>query len=1234
MDRIDPGIAHEQEAIAEFDKIKESFVQSSPTEEAELSSAAQDAPAAGRGLDDAYSEETLNAEAAAAAGTAAAGTAAAETIAETAAEAASEAPAPEAPAEADAAPETDAPAAEAEAETPAAEEAPEAGTETAAAAAAAGGAGMAAGTGRAAKAKKVKAPKEKKEKAPKEKKKKKKLTFGRVLLRIFLVLLVLILIGCGIAGYKIYQVIQEAPEINPSNIYDMLSEHSVIYDADGNVLTNLFEGDGLRQNIDYDKMPDQLKEAFLSIEDKTFWDHNGFNLIRIFGALWDTIRSGGDTRIRGTSTLSQQLARNIFMDRAERESRKLSRKIKEAYYTVIIERALSKEQILEAYLNTVYLGYNSYGVGAAARSYFDKDVSELNLIECATLASLPQNPAKYAPLKRIATTDVKPTDNYDVVSTNNMWTVYYNNGAEERTQLVLSLMHDQGKIDDATFETAKAQTVRPYIKPGLNVEVTMETTYMSDYVVSQVLAALQSDLELSYADAHNMLYNGGLEIHTTIDPAIQAILDEEYTKRENFPKVRLSRFRTDKNDNIQSDDRSRILLYNQKYIFDADGGFIIPAEDFERQANGDIKFLKNKRINIYRTTSASGEDVSVFVKDYYYFDEDGYMFSVNGTYWQIPSQYKQRDNDGNLIVLASYFSDFPNAFKRNDDGSLTLISSIIGIGSPVIQPQSAMTVIENSTGYVRGMIGGREIKGSLLFNRATAPRQTGSSIKPIAVYGPAIQKGYENSITGEGTIFTAAYAIDDAPTVRRGWFWPVNYSGQYTGIITLRDAVEGSVNTCAVNLFNQLDPLYCIEMLEKEGVTSLVKSGNENDINPGALALGGQTNGISPLDMTSAFSTFANYGEHIEATCFTKITNRRGDVIIDNTPEVTRVYDESVASLMINILRGVVTSGTGYKARLNSQPTAGKTGTTTDDYDAWFCGFTPKYSAALWIGCDVNLNLATTGGSAAAGAWGNIMERIGALDERGSFELRGNFVTVAIDTKTGRRPTELTPEEEIRSEIFINGTQPKDGGVRERILVCAESGYRATPECLAKGWRNAVQRPSGMSWEAMMISYGGFTGRGDENSEKFRNLVLDHNSDITEFYCPLHNPDRSVYPVSPFATSIAQYDTEGIEVITYSGPEWVWDGTTAAKAVFTEDQSGEKVEVVATVTSQTTEPTYEADGKTVYTASISFLGKDYTDTKTIIIPKKVDPNAGNTTPDPNTGNDTPEPGPGGNGDGN
>ena len=581
MENMDPRMAQEQEALAEFDKIKESFVQSSPTEEAELAGAADAGlEAAEAAVEDASPLDIFGEE---------------EAVPVTAEEIFAEEPEPQP-----------------------AEEAAAAAAVTAGAAAAAAegaeGAEMASEAGKAKKAKKEKAPKEKKTRSGK---KKKKLTFGRVILRIFLCLLVLILIGVGVAGYKVYQVIQEAPEINPSNIYDMLSEHSVILDAEGNVITNLFEGGGLRSNVDFDQMPDDLKNAFLAVEDKTFWDHNGFNLIRIFGAIWDTIKSGGDTRIRGTSTISQQLARNIFMSEEEKEERSISRKIKEAYYTVIIERALSKEQILEAYLNTVYLGYNSYGVGAAARSYFDKDVKDLTLIECATLAALPQNPAKFAPLKRIQTSEIKATDNYDVISSSSLYTVYYNNAGEERAQLVLSLMHDQGKIDDTAYNTAKAETVRPYINPGLNVEVTMQTTYMSDYVVSQIMSDLQSELGLSYTDAYKLLYNGGLVIQTTIDPTIQAILDEEYTKRENFPKVRLSRFTTDKQNNILSDDKSRILLYNKDVIFDEDGGFIIPASDFERQANGDIKFLKNKRLNIYRTTSGGTESVSVFIKDYY-----------------------------------------------------------------------------------------------------------------------------------------------------------------------------------------------------------------------------------------------------------------------------------------------------------------------------------------------------------------------------------------------------------------------------------------------------------------------------------------------------------------------------------------------------------------------------------------------------------------------------------------
>ena len=247
----------------------------------------------------------------------------------------------------------------------------------------------------------------------------------------------------------------------------------------------------------------------------------------------------------------------------------------------------------------------------------------------------------------------------------------------------------------------------------------------------------------------------------------------------------------------------------------------------------------------------------------------------------------------------------------------------------VIQPQSACAIVENETGQIRGMIGGRGINGSLLYNRANNPRQTGSSIKPLSVYSTALQKGYENALSGEGTVFTAAYVLDDAPSGTGGRLWPENVYRGYRGLTYLRDAVERSVNACAVNLYYQLDPLDIFANLENMGITSLIREGDVNDLNPAALALGGQSNGVSPLEMASAYSTFGNYGVHIEKSCYTKVENRRGDVILDKTPKQTKVYDASVASLMLDIMRTNVLNGLGRPARLNSQPSAGKTGTTS-----------------------------------------------------------------------------------------------------------------------------------------------------------------------------------------------------------------------------------------------------------------------------------------------------------------
>ena len=1133
------SLEKEQEALAELDKLRAAFEASRPD--------------AGKGLGEGYSDDVVEAVSERVAEAFAAGEAAAVDVEEAAEETAetTEAEIAEASAGIAAAGEEIGAAAEEAAEEleetaeeteEAAEEQDEEGEpETAAAAVAATAAADAAiteseGNALAEKGSEKKANKEKPKKEKRAKKKKKHI-FLKIILGLIIVIFLAVVGACVYAGNYVYKIIQEAPEINPNNIYEILSQNSTVYDVDGNVLTNLYkDGEGLRANIDYNDLPENLKNAFLSIEDKTFWDHNGFNIVRIIGAVWNSAKTGFKTKIQGTSTITQQLARNIFLQDTK-SKRSMERKVTEAYYTLLIERALSKEQILEAYLNTVYLGFNTNGVAAAATAYFNKDVSELNLIECATLAGLPQNPQKFSPLKRVSTSAITDPSLYDIVNQSGTWTIYYNDSGENRTRLVLKQMYDQGKIDETTYNTAISGTVRPYLDPGLNIEVTTETTYMTDYVVSKVLSDLQKEKGLSYSDAWNMLYTGGLDIYTTIDMNVQSIIDEYYKDKDLFPKISLRHLKTDKDNNIWNDDKDRIMLYSKDALFDDKGNFILKADEFEWKSNGDLLVKKGGKFNFYKTTLSSGAiDVAVYIKDMYYM-EDAYMYSISNCYFDIASKYKTKDSDGNLVVSAQFMKDYPNGFMKQEDGSLKFHESLVVMKTPIIQPQSAMVVVENSTGYLRAMIGGRNISGSLLFNRATTTRQPGSSIKPLSVYSTALQKGLENARSGSGTVFTAAYAIDDVPTSLKGRLWPQNVTQHYDGITYLRDAVRRSVNACAVSLYNQLNAEDVVKNLENLGITTLVKTGEDNDISQGALAIGGMTNGVTPLEMASAYSTFGNYGNHIETTCYTKIVNKKGDTVIDKTPKQEQVLDESVASLMLDILRTVVNGGTATNARIKSQPTAGKTGTTNDMFDIWFCGLTPKYTATIWIGCDVNINM-NIHSEGATKVWAKIMEDIGALDEKGEFELRGSFVRSSVDKKTGLLPSAMTPSSDIISEIFISGTQPRSvEHSRQSVIVCAQTGYRATPLCTSTGYKSCIQRPGGISWEGLLAKLPVGAARWNEGTKNSyrtgRNAVSDFACDVPDYYCPIHNPDSRQYPISPLVTSTASYEdtTKDIEII-------------------------------------------------------------------------------------------------------
>lgn len=662
-----------------------------------------------------------------------------------------------------------------------------------------------------------------------------RLTKWRVLLGIAC-LIVIALLGTFIYAYN------TVPAIDPdaSSIYSNIDLSSIIYDSKGEEIDKLYYTED-REIVSIKDIPENTKNAFIAIEDKTFYKHHGLNYKRLFGAVLSKL-TGHSEEISGTSTITQQLARNVFLSDIKSE-RTLRRKFREMIYALKIERAYSKDEILEAYLNTIYLGYGCYGIKAAAYTYFGKEVSELSLEESAALAALPQAPDSYALLKDEKGEDTTYMKKYKL---------YANNLATERRDLVLDLMAEQDFIDSAQAEKAKKK-MKDILHPHIEKKP-RELTYFTDFLTKEVAKDLAEKYSMSEEKAEILIHTGGLRIYSTIDQEIQHAIDTEFSDDWNFP---------------------------------------YSAED----------------------------------------------------------------------------------------------------------PQAAMVVTEVGTGKIRAMAGGRNTSGQMLFNRATSPRQPGSSIKPLAVYSAALQKSedYANrlqtfpfvdyGIDRQGTrrwgdYITAGSVVVDERLKINGETWPLNFSRRFSGYRTFRTALQQSINTCAVKIQLQVGPEYSMEMLKKYGISTVVDDASvpTNDLNPAALALGAMTYGTTPLDMALAYGAFPNRGIRDSAVAYTKVTDAKGKTLLEKKTEETQVLDENVAFIMRDCLESVVSRGIARNASIYGVQVGGKTGTTNDNYDYWFVGFTPKYSAALWIGTDHNTVMSGSSGTAAL-LWSRIMRQIPDITE-------------------------------------------------------------------------------------------------------------------------------------------------------------------------------------------------------------------------------------------------------------
>ncbi|MDO4473109.1 MAG: PBP1A family penicillin-binding protein [Eubacteriales bacterium] len=742
----------------------------------------------------------------------------------------------------------------------------------------------------------------------------------RIGVRLIKAFLLLIIIACGAvaAGGLIFvkNIIDKSPEITPNDVRPSGFTTFVYADDNTTEIEKFVASGSNRIYKPIDEIPVDLQHAFVAIEDERFYEHKGIDPQGILRAAVVGISQGGHFS-EGASTITQQLIKNNVFPNFVSEntfSEKLERKFQEQYLALNIEKQMTKDEILESYMNTINLGQNTLGVQAASKRYFNKDVSELTLSECAVIAGITQNPSAYNPI-------TFPEEN------------------ASRRDKVLSKMLEQGYIDQTAYDEAIADDVYARIQ-NVNVQFGEDSpySYFVDALSIQVIEDLQNRLGYSETQAYNALYSGGLSIYTTQNLALQQICDEEMNNPENYPWL------------------TEVGISYALTVTRADG-------TVENYGSG---HLRQYALNAHG-------------------DDQGLLYSSEDEARAFVEEWK------------STIAQEGDTYVEN----LTLTP----------QPQASVTLMDQSTGQIKAMVGGRGSKvASQSLNRAYrgSPRQPGSCFKILSTYAPALDA------CGQ----TLATIIKDEPWKYSNGAPLKNASGGYLGNITMRKAIEQSQNVCAVKTINEVTPELGYQYVQKFGISTLDEADKVESI-----ALGGLTNGVYNYELCAAFAAIANNGVYNTPTLYTKILDHDGNVLLEANPESRQVIKDSTAALLTSAMQDVVKYGTGRSAQLDNMPVSGKTGTTDHDKDLWFCAFTPYYTCAVWGGYDENKSLTSIDTQYRFRIWRGIMSRIHAVLERKEFEMPDSIQRKTICTESGLIASGGCPS---ITEYFAKGSVPDE----------------------------------------------------------------------------------------------------------------------------------------------------------------------------------------------------------------
>lgn len=637
-------------------------------------------------------------------------------------------------------------------------------------------------------------------------------------------------------------------EFDLSQLDNSLNYTTTVYGIDDGETVEIEQLHGTENRVwvGISEIPEYLQHAFVAIEDERFYTHSGVDIKRTGHAVLNYalrfigFKGSGNF---GGSTITQQLVKNITED----DDQTITRKIQEMRRSWYLEGQYTKDQILEVYLNTIYLDEGCYGVQTASQKYFGKDVWELDLAECACLASITKSPAYYNPLKNLENNKRRATD-----VLNKMAELTFINVTQEQA--------DAAKEQELVFSEGSVNSA------------TSVKSYFVDAVTEAVIDDLVNIKGYSKVYAETLIFSGGLEIYTTMDVDVQKSLDSVYSDASNFPSIK----------------------------------------------------AKNKK----------GETVT---------------------------------------------------------------------------PQSAMAIIDNETGAVVALAGGigekTESRGQ---NRATMTyRQPGSSIKPLSTYAPAIEYGV--CVDGNNALSPSSMILD--------WYideekeYPKNQSRVQTNKrVTLTAGVSQSLNTVAARVNVALGFKRSINfMIDNLGFTSLVTSDQNrarNDENVASLGLGGLTNGVNVVEMSAAYASFANNGSYTKPYLYTKVVDQNGRVIIENTTKTHTAMSSETAKVINQLLTYAASYGTGTPANFGTTEVAGKTGTTSDDVDRWFAGYTSYYSGVVWYGYDYPQTIYYGGANPAAVAWKKVMQKVHNGLSYKSLSKPSTLVSCEYCFDSGMLPTE------------------------------------------------------------------------------------------------------------------------------------------------------------------------------------------------------------------------------------